>query len=533
MAVLRDPAGAPFCVWEPGERQGAQRVNEPGAWAMSMLSTDDPDGPRSSTAPSSAGTSDVVDAGASTFTLCAPARLRRRRATAAGSARRRRGDGAGRSGTRRPRWSVDFWVSSADEAAARASDRGGSVIVAPREVPGFRNAVLADPQGAVFSVSQLLAPDRCTALHAPGGSDCGGPRTRRLGALRVRRTGRTRSVGSARDARFDPDPRARRRGQRRPARRVSPRCRARDRTARDRRPRDHRATAGRGCRSPERSTARRAWSPLDLRGRGAQQRASAPLRDGRPHGRPARRARPSRRRPGRAGRAIRSAATSWPTSPPQHPARVHAAVLVDGGLTIPGSEGVDPQEFADEFLGPALARLKLTFASREAYHEWWREHPAFATAEVADADLAAYADHDLIGSAPELHSSVPRTRCGRMPPSWPRSGARRTGSRSTRHLLCAPRGLLERPQPDAADRAGRGMGRRGPAPALGDARPRRQPLHDHARPPRRERCRPSDRRRAPASRRRSAGGTRTNCRWKPDAMCSRIAAETQPVKERR
>jgi predicted enzyme related to lactoylglutathione lyase len=47
-------------------------------------------------------------------------------------------------------------VRSADDAAAVANERGGSVIVAPREVSGFRNAVLADPQGAAFSVSQLL-----------------------------------------------------------------------------------------------------------------------------------------------------------------------------------------------------------------------------------------------------------------------------------------------------------------------------------------------------------------------------------------
>jgi uncharacterized protein len=43
-AVLADPAGAVFSVWEPRERRGAQVVNEPGAWAMSSLSTDDPEG---------------------------------------------------------------------------------------------------------------------------------------------------------------------------------------------------------------------------------------------------------------------------------------------------------------------------------------------------------------------------------------------------------------------------------------------------------------------------------------------------------
>ena len=46
-AVLADPSGVPFCVWEPGERQGAQLVNEPGTWTMSSLHTPDPDGARS------------------------------------------------------------------------------------------------------------------------------------------------------------------------------------------------------------------------------------------------------------------------------------------------------------------------------------------------------------------------------------------------------------------------------------------------------------------------------------------------------
>ena len=45
-AVLADPSGVPFCVWEAGERQGAQLVNEPGTWTMSSLHTPDPDGAR-------------------------------------------------------------------------------------------------------------------------------------------------------------------------------------------------------------------------------------------------------------------------------------------------------------------------------------------------------------------------------------------------------------------------------------------------------------------------------------------------------
>src|SRR5581483_5457977 len=54
-----------------------------------------------------------------------------------------------------------------------------------------------------------------------------------------------------------------------------------------------------------------------------------------------------------------------------HPDRVTAAILVDGGLTIPGIAGVEPQTFIEGFLGPALTRLKLRFSTRDAYREWW------------------------------------------------------------------------------------------------------------------------------------------------------------------
>ena len=43
IAIAADPAGAVFGVWQLGEHRGAQLVNEPGAWAMSALSTPDPE----------------------------------------------------------------------------------------------------------------------------------------------------------------------------------------------------------------------------------------------------------------------------------------------------------------------------------------------------------------------------------------------------------------------------------------------------------------------------------------------------------
>jgi pimeloyl-ACP methyl ester carboxylesterase len=130
-----------------------------------------------------------------------------------------------------------------------------------------------------------------------------------------------------------------------------------------------------------------------------------------------------------------------------HPERVAALVLVDGGLTLPVTEPVDPQAFAEAFLGPALARLRMTFASREDYHAWWRRHPAFASGEVEDADLDAYADHDLIGSPPELRSSVSEAAVRGDAGDLLTMGepAHRLAVPTT--LVCAPRGLLDEPNP--------------------------------------------------------------------------------------
>jgi hypothetical protein len=54
------------------------------------------------------------------------------------------------------RWGVDFWIDNVDAGAAAAARFGGSTIVPPRDVPRFRNAILQDPQGAIFSISQLV-----------------------------------------------------------------------------------------------------------------------------------------------------------------------------------------------------------------------------------------------------------------------------------------------------------------------------------------------------------------------------------------
>jgi len=130
-----------------------------------------------------------------------------------------------------------------------------------------------------------------------------------------------------------------------------------------------------------------------------------------------------------------------------HPDRIRAAVLVDGGLTIPGTDQVEPQAFLDAFLGPALARLKMTFASREAYRDWWRAHPAMQGGDVADADLAAYADHDLVGAPSKLRSCVAERAVRGDAADLFEMGAAAHRLTVPATLVCAPRGLLDEPNP--------------------------------------------------------------------------------------
>lgn len=87
----------------------------------------------------------------------------------------------------------------------------------------------------------------------------------------------------------------------------------------------------------------------------------------------------------------------------RHPDRVAAAVLVDGALPLPLPEGLTVDQALELVIGPAMARLSMTFESREAYRDFWRVHPAFAEWTPL---VEAYVDYDLVGEEPELRSRV-------------------------------------------------------------------------------------------------------------------------------
>lgn len=88
----------------------------------------------------------------------------------------------------------------------------------------------------------------------------------------------------------------------------------------------------------------------------------------------------------------------------RHSDRLSRLLLVDGGVPLPVPADVSTEQLIEAILGPALARLAMTFPDRAAYRAFWQAHPAFARSW--NADIEAYVDYDLIGSEPNLHSSV-------------------------------------------------------------------------------------------------------------------------------
>jgi predicted enzyme related to lactoylglutathione lyase len=154
MAIVDDPAGAAFGIWQPGEHRGARVVNEPGAWAMSALSTPDPEGAKAFYAAVLGWTTSEFGPAAMFhvpgFVGGEPSQPVPRDVVAAMMP----GEQAS--------WFIDFWVDDVDAAAERATALGGSVLSPPADGMVGREAVIADPAGAMLGISRpaALGPPR-------------------------------------------------------------------------------------------------------------------------------------------------------------------------------------------------------------------------------------------------------------------------------------------------------------------------------------------------------------------------------------
>ena len=157
MAVVAGGDGARVCLWQAAGFDGARLVNETGTWSWSDLSTRNPD----------AAEAFYGGLFGWTFRQLAPVywSISMGEDLLIGGMRTMDEDPPETS----PSWMPYFVVPDADEAARQVPELGGAVIVPPREVPGGRFLVTADPAGAVFGCLQMGPAGAARGIDTIGG----------------------------------------------------------------------------------------------------------------------------------------------------------------------------------------------------------------------------------------------------------------------------------------------------------------------------------------------------------------------------
>jgi uncharacterized protein len=140
MAVLKDPTGAAFAVWQPLEHQGSGVWGVPNAASWSELGTNDPEKAGEFYSSVFGWTRQPFG---DSYTLF-------------------QNDGAGIGGVYKltpemgpipPNWMIYFSVEDADAAVQKATELGAQVMRPAEDIPGVgRFAILLDPQGAAFAI---------------------------------------------------------------------------------------------------------------------------------------------------------------------------------------------------------------------------------------------------------------------------------------------------------------------------------------------------------------------------------------------
>ena len=135
MAVLADPTGARFALWQAGTSTGAQVVDEHGALAWTEQTSADPAAARTFyTTVFGYGLDDISGPGFDYTTLLLDGRP------------------VGGIGDGDPEWAVYLRVDDADAVVAAAPRLGGAVHVAPQDTPYGRIAGITGPFGERFWV---------------------------------------------------------------------------------------------------------------------------------------------------------------------------------------------------------------------------------------------------------------------------------------------------------------------------------------------------------------------------------------------
>jgi predicted enzyme related to lactoylglutathione lyase len=150
MAVVKDPTGAVFAIWQPKEHCGAGVYNVPNSFCWNELGTTDTEQAGNFYSKVFGWTKESFSGSPIEYTMF------------------KNGDrGAGgmykitpEMGPVPPHWLVYIAVDDCDAKVQRATELGGSVMKPADDIPGIgRFAILVDPQGAAFAIIKLENPD--------------------------------------------------------------------------------------------------------------------------------------------------------------------------------------------------------------------------------------------------------------------------------------------------------------------------------------------------------------------------------------
>jgi predicted enzyme related to lactoylglutathione lyase len=173
MAVVTDPEGAAFCVWQAKQHKGARIVNEHGSLNFNGLNTRDVEGAKAFYGAVFGWEILGFDGDAGMWRLPGYGSFLeesdpglRERMAQAGAPEGFEDVVAAINpiGDDQPdvpaHWSVTFGVDDADAAAETAEKLGARVVVPPFDAPWVRMTVIADPQGATFIASRFVPENR-------------------------------------------------------------------------------------------------------------------------------------------------------------------------------------------------------------------------------------------------------------------------------------------------------------------------------------------------------------------------------------
>jgi predicted enzyme related to lactoylglutathione lyase len=141
MAVIQDPQGAYFLIWQPKEHIGAGLVNAPGALSWNELGSPDLAGSARFYSDLFGWTTSPMDVGEMEYLVIENAA------------------GHSNGGIRPPMppgapafWLVYFVTDDIEAAVAKVTALGGAVLGPPTDIGIARIGVVQDPQGAVFAL---------------------------------------------------------------------------------------------------------------------------------------------------------------------------------------------------------------------------------------------------------------------------------------------------------------------------------------------------------------------------------------------